>query len=541
MRRPPLVRLAVVPRRAHLARDDQRALGVLAEIGRALVRAGEPRSVLERALELLEEALGIVRGAVFLFHEESGALQVDAALDISAEGLGARYRPGEGIIGRVLQSGRPVVVPASAREPLLLNRAFQRRRTGGAPEVSVLCVPIAFDRQPAGVLVVDVPFREGRDFQSEMQFLGVVAAMMAQSLRAQRAIEDERSRLLAENKNLRSELEERYDLSNIVGTSGPMRQVYEQIAQVAQTNTTVLVRGESGTGKELIAHAIHYNSPRAHKPFIKVSCAALPDTLIESELFGYEKGAFTGAQARKRGRVELANGGTLFLDEIGELNLPTQVKLLGVLQEGEFERLGGTETIKADFRLIAATNRDLEAAMAERQFREDLYYRLNVFSIFVPPLRDRKPDIMLLADHFLIKYARRHNKRIKRIATPAIDMLVSYHWPGNVRELENTIERAVLTCDGQVIHGHDLPPTLQTAEASGTTVQSSLADAIEQYEKDLILDALKSARGNRAKAARLLGTTERIIGYKVRKYDIEVARFRGSPAVAGARRRTGTR
>ena len=189
---------------------------MLGEIGRALARAGEVRPILERALELLEEALGIVRGAVFLFHEDSGVLQVDAALGISDEGLGARYRPGEGIIGRVLQSGRPVVVPASAREPLLLNRAFQRRRTG-SPEVSVLCVPIAFDRQPAGVLVVDVPFRPGRDFQSEMQFLGVVAAMMAQALRAQRAIEDERSRLVAENKNLRSELEERYDLSNIVG------------------------------------------------------------------------------------------------------------------------------------------------------------------------------------------------------------------------------------------------------------------------------------------------------------------------------------
>jgi Nif-specific regulatory protein len=314
------------------------------------------------------------------------------------------------------------------------------------------------------------------------------------------------------------------------------------VAQVARANTTVLLRGESGTGKELIAHAIHYNSPRASKPFVKVSCAALPDTLIESELFGYEKGAFTGAQARKRGRFELAHGGTLFLDEVGELNLPTQVKLLRVLQEGEFERLGGTETIKADVRLIAATNRDLEAAMGEKQFREDLYYRLNVFSIFVPPLRDRKPDVMLLADHFLIKYARRHNKRIKRIATPAIDMLMSYHWPGNVRELENIVERAVLTCDGQVIHGHDLPPTLQTAEASGTTVQSSLSDAIEQYEKDLIVDALKSSRGNRAKAARLLATTERIIGYKIRKYAIEVARFRGGgPSLVPVRRRTGTR
>jgi Nif-specific regulatory protein len=305
-----------------------------------------------------------------------------------------------------------------------------------------------------------------------------------------------------------------------------MRQAYEQISQVARTGTTVLIRGESGTGKELIAHAIHYNSPRKDKPFVKVSCAALPDTLIESELFGYEKGAFTGAAARKRGRFELADGGTLFLDEVGELNLATQVKLLRVLQEKEFERLGGTDTVKVDVRLIAATNRDLEKAIAERQVREDLYYRLDVFSIFVPPLRDRKPDIMLLADHFLAKYARQHKKIIRRISTPAIDMLMSYHWPGNVRELENTLERAVLTCDGNVIHGHHLPPTLQTAEASGTVMQTSLNDAVEQYEKDLILDALKSARGNCAKAARLLGSTERIIGYKVRKYAIDPRRFR---------------
>jgi len=530
-----------VPKRANVARDDLRTLSALAEIGAALASAPDLRSALERTLEKLEASLGIVRGAIFLVHEEPREIHVDAALGIPSEGLRARYQPGEGIIGRVVQSGRPVVVPASGSEPLLMNRAFQRRRSG-VPEASFICVPITVDRKPAGALAVDLPFSEGRDFQGETHFLSVVAAMLGQSLRAHRAIEDERNRLLAENKNLRSELEERYDLSNIVGTSGPMRQVYEQIAQVAQTSTTVLIRGESGTGKELIAHAIHYNSPRAEKPFVKVSCAALPDTLIESELFGYEKGAFTGAEARKRGRFELAHGGTLFLDEVGELNLPTQVKLLRVLQEGEFEKLGGTETLKADVRLIAATNRDLEAAMAERQFREDLYYRLNVFSIFVPPLRDRKPDVMLLADHFLIKYTRQHNKRIKRIATPAIDMLMSYHWPGNVRELENTIERAVLTCDSQVIHGHHLPPALQTAEASGTAVQSSLSDAVGQYEKDLILDALKSARGNRAKAARLLGTTERIVGYKVRKYGIEASRFRGAPAPAAPRwPRTGTR
>ena len=265
--------------------------------------------------------------------------------------------------------------------------------------------------------------------------------MIAQALNVQRMVEDERRRLLDENTHLRQELRERYDFSNIIGTSGPTRQMYEQVAQVAQTNTTVLIRGESGTGKELIAHAIHYNSLRAKKPFVKVSCAALPDTLIESELFGYEKGAFTGASARKKGRFEMAEGGTLFLDEIGDINLSTQVKLLRVLQEREFERLGGTETVKVNVRLIAATNKDMEKAIADGTFREDLYYRLNVFTIFVPPLRDRKADLLLLADHFLEKFSREHGKVIKRISTPAIDMLMAYHWPGNVRELENALER----------------------------------------------------------------------------------------------------
>ena len=285
------------------------------------------------------------------------------------------------------------------------------------------------------------------------------------------------------NSHLLGELKERYDFHNIIGTSGPMRQVYEQINQVAHTNTTALIRGESGTGKELIAHAIHYNSPREKKAFVKVSCAALPDSLIESELFGYEKGAFTGAHARRKGRFELAEGGTLFLDEIGDINPSTQVKLLRVLQEREFERIGGTETIRANVRLITATNKDLETAIAEGKFREDLYYRLNVFTIFVPPLRDRKSDLLLLSDHFLQKYSKEHRKDIRRISTPAIDMLTSYHWPGNVRELENVVERAVLVCDGGVIHGHHLPPTLQTAQASGTVTRLSLSEAIASYEK----------------------------------------------------------
>jgi Nif-specific regulatory protein len=339
-------------------------------------------------------------------------------------------------------------------------------------------------------------------------------------------VQQEKAQLVDENALLKRELQQKYDFRNIIGTSKEMRDVYEQVAQVAHTNTTVLIRGESGTGKELVAHAIHYNSPRATKPFVKVNCAALPESLIEAELFGHEKGAFTGAIARKRGRFELAEGGTLFLDEIGDLSPAMQVKLLRVLQEREFERVGGTETIKVNVRMIAATNVELEQAVQDGRFRSDLYYRLNVFSIYIPPLRDRKTDVLLLADHFLEKYSRQGGKSIKRISTPAIDMLMSYHWPGNVRELENVIERATLVCDGNVIHGFHMPPTLQTAEGSGTVTKVSLDQAVGSFEKELILDALKTVRGNRARAARMLDTTERILGYKVKKYEIDCDRFK---------------
>jgi len=460
-----------------------------------------------------------------LLQEDNGELCIEAANGLSANGKKISYHLGEGITGRVVESGKPVVVPQISREPLFLHRAADRKDLG-KQELTFICVPVLLNRKPVGALGVDLVFKKERNYERTVKFLRVVASMISQAVKVHRLVESERQRLVDENTHLRQELKERYDFSNIIGNSGPMKQVYEQVAQVAHTNTTVLIRGESGTGKELIAHAIHYNSLRAKKPFIKISCAALPETLIESELFGYEKGAFTGAQIRKKGRFEMAEGGTLFLDEIGDLNLSTQVKLLRVLQEREFERLGGTETVKANVRLIAATNKDLEKAIGEGTFREDLYYRLNVFAIFVPPLRERKPDVLLLADYFLEKYALEHGKNIKRISTPAIDMLMSYHWPGNVRELENTLERAVLVCDGNVVHGHHLPPTLQTAEASGTVMSASLAEAVQAYEKDLIQDALKTTRGNCAKAARMLSTTERIISYKVKKYIIDCTRFK---------------
>jgi Nif-specific regulatory protein len=508
---------------ATIVNRDARRLSTLLEVSQALSGTLNLKSSMQRVLQILIRHHGVVRGMVTLLRE--GELHVEAIEGFDDRARNISFKVGEGITGQVVQSGKPIVVPRISKEPEFLNR-MPRRADIPRHELSFICVPIMVQRQTVGTLAVDLKFKAERDYESSGKFFGIVSSMIAQALNVQRLVEEERRRLVDENTHLRQELRERYDFSNIIGTSGPTRQMYEQVAQVAQTNTTVLIRGESGTGKELIAHAIHYNSLRAKKPFVKVSCAALPDTLIESELFGYEKGAFTGANARKKGRFELAEGGTIFLDEIGDINQSTQVKLLRVLQEREFERLGGTESVRVNVRVIAATNKDMEKAISEGTFREDLYYRLNVFTIFVPPLRDRKADMLLLADHFLEKFSREHGKVIKRISTPAIDMLMSYHWPGNVRELENALERAVLVCDGQVIHGHHLPPSLQTAEGSGTVTRVSLKDAVEGFERDLIQDALKTTRGNRAKAARLLDTTERILNYKVRNLGVDVRRFR---------------
>jgi Nif-specific regulatory protein len=304
-----------------------------------------------------------------------------------------------------------------------------------------------------------------------------------------------------------------------------MRGVYQEIHQVARSDTTVLIRGDSGTGKELVAHAIHYASRRARGPFLKVNCAALSEGLLESELFGHEKGAFTGAIQLRKGRIEGAEGGTLFLDEIGDFSPATQVKLLRVLQEHEFERVGSSKMRRANVRIIAATSRNLEQAVEEAAFRQDLYYRVNVFPIFLPPLRDRKDDILLLADHFVEIYSKKMGKDVRRISTPAINMMTAYHWPGNVRELENCIERAVLLSGDRVIRAHHLPPTLQTSEATGTVGTGSLAERVALFEREIIVDALKRSGGKMAPAARDLATTPRILAYRVDKLGIDRALY----------------
>jgi Nif-specific regulatory protein len=497
-----------------------RKLTSLLEVSQALANATNFKASLQRVLEILEKSHDAVRGAVALEGGDRLPLEVVATVGGGRDRTWAASVPGGAVARQAFATGRPVVVPRMSREPALADQ-----RSSDA-ERSFVCMPLLLNRRAAGVLCIELRFKAERDYERTGKFFGVVASMIAHALKVQRLLEADRERLVQENVRLQGELRERYDFSHILGTSRAMHEVCEQMMQVARTNTTVLIRGESGTGKELIAQAIHYNSQRSAKPFVKVSCAALPDTLIESELFGYEKGAFTGATARKAGRFERADGGTLFLDEIGDVNLAVQVKLLRVLQEREFERLGGTDPVRVNVRLIAATNKQLEEAIAAGTFREDLLYRLNVFTIFVPPLRERKTDVLLLADHFLERLAVDHRKRIRRISTPAIDMLMAYHWPGNVRELQNVIERAVLVCDGDVVHAHLLPPTLQMAETNEASTTQPLAAALAAYEKDLIQDALKMARGNRAKAARLLHATARIVNYKIRKYRIDWRRFR---------------
>ena len=311
-----------------------------------------------------------------------------------------------------------------------------------------------------------------------------------------------------------------------------MKKVYSMISKVAASNATVLIRGESGTGKELVAKAIQKNSSRADKPFIAVNCAALPEGLIESELFGHEKGSFTGAINRKIGLAELANTGTLFLDEIGDLSQPMQLKLLRFIQEHTFYRVGGNEERKVDVRIIAATSRNLEEMIAKGDFREDLYYRLNVFPIYMPALRNRKSDIILLAEYFLKKYSQIHNKPILRISTPAINMMTTYHWPGNVRELENCIEYAVLNTSDNFISGYNLPPSLQTAEGTETSIISPSSEngdyesMVASFEKELIVEALKLKHGNASAAAKHLGATQRVILYKIKKLGIDPSLYK---------------
>jgi Nif-specific regulatory protein len=498
----------------------------LYEITSAIHGTFDLRKALYKVLDLLSEHLGMNRGSISLLNPETSEIHIEVAHGISSTAkTKGRYRLGEGITGRVIETGRPMAVPRLTDEPLFLDRTGSRSKIDKS-KIAFICVPIKDGRRVIGSLSVDRLFEDKASPLEDVRLLSIISSLIAQKVALLEEINLEREKLNRENIILKKELSKKYSFTNIIGNSRKMQEVFHLISQVAKSNANVLLLGESGTGKELVANAIHYNSLRYSKPLVKVNCAALPGNLVEAELFGYEKGAFTGANQQKAGKFEIANNGTIFLDEIGALILESQGKLLRVLQEKELERLGGNRIIKVNVRLIAATNIELAKAVEQGSFREDLFYRLNVYPIYLPPLREREADLLLLADYFLEKYAEEYNKDIKRISTPAIDALTHYHWPGNVRELENCMERAVLLCEDKVIHSYHLPLTLQTAEDTGTQQARSLEDSVARFEKDMLIDALKSSRGNMRKAANALGTTERIFGYKIKKYGITPKQYR---------------
>ncbi len=505
--------------------DAMDELNLLFDLSRILDRHADLRGALGPFLELLQARAGLQRGVITLLDRSLGMLRIEEAHGLADdEKRRGLYRLGEGLVGRVFESGVPIRVADLSTDSRFLNRAGDRA-AGDLAGIACCVVPIRSGDSVIGTL------------SAERRLAAAEAVLAADTALLERAAE-----LIAESAKLRERiLEERVMLcvddaegpdpadadrlppslsGGLVGTSAAMRAVYELVSQVAPSEATVLVSGESGTGKELVAAEIHRLSRRSGGPLIKVNCSALPESVIESELFGHEKGAFTGAVAQRKGRFELAHGGTLFLDEIGELSPQVQVKLLRVLQEREIERVGGSAVVKVDVRVIAATNRRLEDEIAAGRFREDLYYRLNVFPVRVPPLRERKSDIVLLADYFAEKYSRRNGKPIKRISSPALDLFTSYHWPGNVRELENCIERAAILSTDMVIHSYHLPPSLQSAQSTNTEPTTTLEAALSRLEKELIVEALKISGGNMAAASRRLGISERQMGLRVHHYGI---------------------
>jgi Nif-specific regulatory protein len=494
-------------------------LAALHAIAKALAQPWDLRDQLEQVLNEMKVRLGMQRGMISLLDRDSGESWLEVAHGVNLEGLEISYQMGEGITGKVAQTGRPMAVPNLGKEALFLDRTGARRFLN-REELSFLCVPIMYDSRVVGILSADKGTKNVTDLDGELAILSSVAELIAKAVHIL-ALEEE-------NRRLRRIVNQgRAPSVDMIGHSKGMQEVFGLISHVADSGTTVLVQGETGTGKELVARAIHMNSPRSKGPLIQFNCAAIPDTLIESELFGHERGAFTGAMRQRRGRFEEAHNGTIFLDEVSELSASAQAKLLRVLQEKQFQPLGSSRVITTNARVIAATNRHLEECITAGRFRNDLYYRLSVFPIYLPPLRDRGNDIILLADHFVLKYSKEMGKPVKRISTSVIEVFLSHQWPGNVRELENCIERAILLTEGDAIEMIHLPPSLQAKMREGDpTEKGRLSTVILSQERSLILEALKETRGNQSQAARLLGTTKRIIQYKIQKLGIDPAKFR---------------
>ena len=503
-------------------------LSILFAVSRTLENSFDLSEIMKPVLRNLQGLLGLERGTLAILNRDTGGLLISEAIGLPRSFESERYlnliRP---LLERAVKKLEPLVISDFSSWSLEnCSDELELQKLDHTSDTSLICVPLKFEDQAIGTLSIERRRDPHLGWEADLRLLTMISSIIAQAALVRQTAAEQIQSLRSENDRLQEEVAQNTQPSNMIGTSSLMRTVYYHIDQVAPSTTTVLIRGESGTGKELVAKALHNKSDRAKKPFVSFNCAALPESIIESELFGHEKGAFTGAVAMRKGRFEAAHGGTLFLDEIGDVSPTTQVKLLRVLQEKEFERVGSHDTRHVDVRVVAATRRNLEEMIADGSFREDLYYRLNVFPIYLPPLRERKGDLLLLADYFIEKYAAKQKVKPMRISSAAIDLLMSYHWPGNVRELENCIERAVLLAKGQSIKAHHLPPTLQMKSAKEKNDAATLDEAIQALEREMIVDALKDTASNMAEAARRLGLTERKMGLRVKKYGIDLARFK---------------
>ena len=510
--------------------DLSQQFTAMQRISVVLSRATEASKTLQEVLSVLHNDAFMQHGMICLYDSQQEILSIEALQQTENQTLPGstqiRYRPGEGLVGTVLAQGQSLVLPRVADDQRFLDRLGLYDY-----DLPFIAVPLMGPHsRPIGVLAAQPMARQEERLPACTRFLETVANLVAQTIRLmilptsaaqppQQSPRVERTRACTPSRG--------FGLENMVGKSPAMRQIMDIIRQVSRWDTTVLVRGESGTGKELIANAIHHNSPRAGAAFVKFNCAALPDNLLESELFGHEKGAFTGAVRQRKGRFELADGGTLFLDEIGESSASFQAKLLRILQEGEMERVGGDETLRGNVRIIAATNRHLEEEVRLGHFREDLYYRLNVMPIALPPLRERQEDIAELA-HFLVRKIAHGQGRTLRISDGAIRLLMEYSWPGNVRELENCLERSAVMSESGLIdrdvilfNHRDNPP--KALPNGGQTEDGWLDNSLDERQR--LIAALEKAGWVQAKAARLLGMTPRQVAYRIQIMDITMPRL----------------
>lgn len=502
---------------------------VIYEVAKILTSTIDTKESCMSVLNVLDNFLDMGDGTITIYNTEKRTLEPF----ICHGSYSAKFRSSKGmyIPQKVTDSGSPIIINDINSEPTIRDELENDKKS--LEQFAYICVPVKESRRITGTLSVTINKKSFLStYEDATKLLTLIASLIAQSLKLSTLVKEEKEKLKREKLDLENHLKESHNLKYIIGKNKKIFDISHTVERVAPTNITVLVRGESGTGKELIAKAIHFNSKRSDKPFIKINCTALPESLLEAELFGYVKGAFTGATTDKPGRFEIADKGTIFLDEIGDMPITTQVKLLRVLQDKKFERLGSTKTISSDVRIIAATNKDLEDAIDRKMFREDLYYRLNVVPINIPPLRERKDDIYLLLKHFVDKFNSTTNKNVS-LSPEAVKLLYEYHWPGNIREMENVIHRVIVLSDSEKVEAGMLPDEIKyfnhtgSAQNNGTWKvkdQFDIGARIEDLEKEHIIEALKRCGWVKSRAAKLLGITARQLDYRIQKYSIRIER-----------------